>query len=156
MHVHVHTPTYVKKYSVHTSYKQMYVDRYSAMNCFSSRTQTHDLLNHWLKSLQACSCWAQTIWLSILDGPAKEWMSGTHNTSSPPHTHTRTHVLLGSPLMPMGAQLLPGSYSLCLLPGTLLRALRLPCSVLEQKSWMSSDGPTDGVVFFLFYFIFCL
>lgn len=66
----------------------------------------------------------------------------------PPHTHIHTHVLVGSPLMPVGAQLLPGSYSLCLLPGTLLHALRLPCSVLEQKSWMSSDGPADGVVFF--------
>lgn len=115
---------------------------------FISQTQTYDLLNHLLKSLHACSCWAQTIWLSILDGVAKEWLSRTNNTSSPSHTQIHTDALLSSPLMPMGAQLLPGSYSLCLLPGTQLCALGLPCSVLEQKSWMSSDGPADGVVFF--------
>lgn len=126
----------------------MFMERYLAMNSFISQTQTYDLLNHLLKSLHACSCWAQTIWLSILDGVAKEWLSRTNNTSSPSHTQIHTDALLGSPLMPMGAQLLPGSYSLCLLPGTQLRALGLPCSVLEQKSWMSSDGPADGVVFF--------
>lgn len=48
------------------------MERYLAMNSLISQTQTYDLLNHLLKSLHACSCWAQTIWLSILDGVAKE------------------------------------------------------------------------------------
>ena len=78
-------------------------------------------------------------------------MNRIHNTSSPSHTHTHMHVssLVGPPPMPMGAQLLPGSYSLCLLPGTLLHTLGQPCGVLEQKSWMSSDGPADVFIYFL-------
>lgn len=68
------------------------------------------------------------------------------------HTHIHTR-LAPFPLMPMGALLLPGSYSPCLLPGTLLRALRLPCSLLEQKSWMSSDGPGRCSWVYLFIFL---
>lgn len=52
--------------------------------------------------------------------------------------------------MLMRAQLLPGSYSLRLLPGALLACSRAADVVLlEQKRWMSSDGSADGVVFAL-------
>lgn len=66
-----------------------------SLDCFSSSTQTQNLLNHWLKSLKATSCWAQRIWLSILDGPAKEWMS---RTLHPPYTHTYMHMSCLVPL----------------------------------------------------------
>lgn len=41
----------------HIHYTNKCIFSYLAMNFFSSRTQTHNLLNHWLKSLQATSCW---------------------------------------------------------------------------------------------------
>lgn len=75
-----------------------YVCRLAALaradtNSFTLPTQTHNLVNHLMSSLQATSCWAQTIWLSILHWPARQWFGRPHNTSSPAQlTHARSRL----------------------------------------------------------------